>query len=454
MAFTQVTVTGNYQLPDGSAASGAVVFTPTAPMRNATATSETSVSAPVHAQIVAGALSVVLAATTDPGTTPVGVTYEVVEYVGTAVPRRYWLAVPHGGGTIDLDAATIIETYPNSIIQPGPAGPAGPAGPPGSGSVNTVNGDPGPAVVLTASSVGAQPSDADLTTIAGLTATTDSFMQAKASAWAARTIAQVKTDLSVVSLTGAETVAGIKTFSSEPVAPSLKVTGVTGAPNPGRFVGVTTSGAPTAGTFALGDFALTQNGQTFVCVAAGTPGVWVTPSDLRDRVSSGEEAMPRSEIASSAATIASGDLRLSYFIARKTETTTQIRVKSGTTAAAATPTLVRLGLYTIAATGDGTLVASTANDTSLFAATTTAYIRSWTAAYAKVAGQRYALGVIVVTAVATPTLIGSALGSTSTELALDPRLSGTIGGLSDLPATFLSTDVGATGNRIYGVVLP
>ena len=42
-----------------------------------------------------------------------------------------------------------------------------------------------------------QPADADLTTIAGLTATTDSFIQAKSSAWAARTIAQVKTDLGV-----------------------------------------------------------------------------------------------------------------------------------------------------------------------------------------------------------------------------------------------------------------
>lgn len=42
-----------------------------------------------------------------------------------------------------------------------------------------------------------QPLDSDLTTIAGLTATTDSFMQAKGSAWAARTIAQVKTDLSL-----------------------------------------------------------------------------------------------------------------------------------------------------------------------------------------------------------------------------------------------------------------
>ena len=44
---------------------------------------------------------------------------------------------------------------------------------------------------------GKQPLDSDLTTIAGLTATTDSFLQAKSSAWAARTIAQVKTDLGI-----------------------------------------------------------------------------------------------------------------------------------------------------------------------------------------------------------------------------------------------------------------
>lgn len=40
-----------------------------------------------------------------------------------------------------------------------------------------------------------QDLDSDLTTIAGLTATTDSFLQSKSSAWASRTIAQVKTDL-------------------------------------------------------------------------------------------------------------------------------------------------------------------------------------------------------------------------------------------------------------------
>lgn len=43
-----------------------------------------------------------------------------------------------------------------------------------------------------------QPLDADLTTIAGLTATTDNFIQATASAWASRTPAQAKATLALV----------------------------------------------------------------------------------------------------------------------------------------------------------------------------------------------------------------------------------------------------------------
>lgn len=46
-----------------------------------------------------------------------------------------------------------------------------------------------------------QPLDANLTTIAGLTATTDNFLQAKSSAWASRTPAQVNTDLIAIAPT-------------------------------------------------------------------------------------------------------------------------------------------------------------------------------------------------------------------------------------------------------------
>ena len=68
-----------------------------------------------------------------------------------------------------------------------------------------------------------QPLDADLTTIAGLTATTDNFLQAKSGAWASRTVAQVKTDLGLtgtnsgdqtITLTGDVTGSGTGSFAA------------------------------------------------------------------------------------------------------------------------------------------------------------------------------------------------------------------------------------------------
>lgn len=53
-------------------------------------------------------------------------------------------------------------------------------------------------VNLVSDLAGKQPLDSDLTTIAGLTATTDNFMIAASSAWASRTPAQAKTSLALV----------------------------------------------------------------------------------------------------------------------------------------------------------------------------------------------------------------------------------------------------------------
>jgi hypothetical protein len=50
--------------------------------------------------------------------------------------------------------------------------------------------------------------------------------------------------------------------------------GLTGATAATRYVGATTSGAPASGTFAVGDFVITQDGSVYVCTAAGTPGTW------------------------------------------------------------------------------------------------------------------------------------------------------------------------------------
>lgn len=42
-----------------------------------------------------------------------------------------------------------------------------------------------------------------------------------------------------------------------------------------RYVGATASGAPVAGTFAVGDFIIDQSGKAYVCSVAGSPGTWV-----------------------------------------------------------------------------------------------------------------------------------------------------------------------------------
>lgn len=104
-----------------------------------------------------------------------------------------------------------------------------------------------------------QPLDSDLTTIAGLTATTDNFIVSVASAWASRTPAQVKTtlalnnvdntsdankpvstatqtaldlkanDSAVVHLAGAETITGVKNFTTPKTQSAWIITRALGA---------------------------------------------------------------------------------------------------------------------------------------------------------------------------------------------------------------------------------
>jgi hypothetical protein len=54
----------------------------------------------------------------------------------------------------------------------------------------------------------------------------------------------------------------------------LSTLGLTGATAPARWVGGTTSGAPTTGTWLAGDFVIDQSGFIWVCNVAGSPGSW------------------------------------------------------------------------------------------------------------------------------------------------------------------------------------
>lgn len=47
-----------------------------------------------------------------------------------------------------------------------------------------------------------------------------------------------------------------------------------GATLPTRFVGATLTGAPTTGTWKVGDFVIAHDGWVHICIQAGTQGVW------------------------------------------------------------------------------------------------------------------------------------------------------------------------------------
>jgi hypothetical protein len=109
----------------------------------------------------------------------------------------------------------------------------------------------------TPSDIGAQPVDSDLTTIAGLTPTTDNMIQSVGSAWASRTPAQVKAALAITSadvsgavpstraLTGAN---GIDTIGDLSADRTVQLATIA----TGTFLGNTsgTTGRPTAQTAA------------------------------------------------------------------------------------------------------------------------------------------------------------------------------------------------------------
>lgn len=79
-----------------------------------------------------------------------------------------------------------------------------------------------------------QPIDSDLTTIAGLTATTDNFLVSVSSAWASRTPAQVKTTLSlnnVDNTSNATERAATRTLTNARITPRVSALGSSATPS-------------------------------------------------------------------------------------------------------------------------------------------------------------------------------------------------------------------------------
>lgn len=174
------------------------------------------------------------------------------------------------------------------------------------------------------------------------------------------------------------------------------------------------------------------------------------------RLVSGETTLAREFVTYLDRATGSGNMRLTYFTAQKNEIITQVKMFTGSTAAGATPTLVRIGIWTADASGALlALVGSTPNDTTLLADANTGYTKALSASWAKVAGQRYAHGILVVTAATAPTMAGLGIGGLpTTELAIAPRIAGYMGALSDLPSSAGSGSISNASSLYYAALLP
>ncbi len=171
-------------------------------------------------------------------------------------------------------------------------------------------------------------------------------------------------------------------------------------------------------------------------------------------LASGEASSDRRFLGSAGAG-ASGELHLSYFTATKSESVTQLAMYSAATAAA-TVTLVRFGVYQVAANGDLTLLAATANDATVFTSTNTRYARSLTSTWTKAAGTRYAVGHLVV-ATTPPAVYGPSdltVTAVDTIWAREPRISAKRASQTDLPASITSANLTDTRRNPFVECLP
>lgn len=148
------------------------------------------------------------------------------------------------------------------------------------------------------------------------------------------------------------------------------------------------------------------------------------------------------------------NLRLEALTAREGILTTGVRMSTSSPAATATPTIIRIGLYTVNAAGDGVLVASTPNDLTLFTAINTFYSKNWSTPYQLVMGNRYAVGLLVVSAVTTPSMLGAAQGnSMQTENLVLPWCAAVLAGQANLPSSFLYASLTTSVNAAYARLL-
>lgn len=169
---------------------------------------------------------------------------------------------------------------------------------------------------------------------------------------------------------------------------------------------------------------------------------------------SGETVMARRG-AGNAVTMTSGVVRLSYFKAVKSETVLRLGTCSTATAAGPTPALCRMGIYLPDPdSGDVTLIASTVNDTDLWASGSTRYWKALSADWDKVAGTWYAFAALCVTGTTAPTLQGFVSNGENAIWADAPVSAMARTGQTDLPSSISFANLTGNPNHLQGWMSP
>lgn len=171
-----------------------------------------------------------------------------------------------------------------------------------------------------------------------------------------------------------------------------------------------------------------------------------------EAITGAQETMPRSSIVTAGVALTSGRLQLAFFRAALTKQYATVNMPIGTTAAAATPTVIRFGLYSVAANGDLALVGSTPNDTTLLAGgtfTETGGAKALSSPTTLIGGNWYAIGPLVVSGAAVPAVYGASAVGPSATAARAPRLTGQVSSLADLPASVVAASVVGSSARPY-----
>ena len=186
---------------------------------------------------------------------------------------------------------------------------------------------------------------------------------------------------------------------------------------------------------------------------------WTPTLADSNAVTLGETCLPRLNIVGwknggFAASLDNGGIEGTCFTATKTETCNNIFAYTNVIAAGATPTLCKMGVYSIdTATNNMTLVSACANDTTLFSAATTKFTRALTTPFNKVAGKRYALVIIVVTAFTLPNFNGK-IGNVELGPQMAPMLGARLTGQSDLIASISGGSLQPNVDLFYMGVTP